>query len=55
MQRMTPMQFIVLALLAGCAAALGAHHALLLAVLMPLTAAGLLVDGRASRRGTWLQ
>jgi len=40
---------IALALLLGCEAALGAHQALLLAVLVPLTGAFLLLDGRALR------
>jgi hypothetical protein len=51
MQRMMPTQLVALALLAGCAAALGARAPLLLAVLLPLAGALLLLDG-ASTRGT---
>jgi hypothetical protein len=46
MQRMMPTQLVALALLVGCEAALGAREAVLLAVLLPLTGAVLLLDGR---------
>jgi len=52
MQRMMPTHFLALALLAGCAAALGARAALLLAVLLPLVGAVLLLDGRRPASGT---
>ena len=50
MLRPVPTHAIALALLAGCEAALGAHAGVLLAVLLPLTGAVLLLDGRALRR-----
>ncbi|HEX8791290.1 MAG TPA: hypothetical protein VF765_10110 [Polyangiaceae bacterium] len=50
MQRPMATHVIALALLAGCDAALGARAAILLAVLLPLTGAALLLDGRALRR-----
>jgi hypothetical protein len=52
MQRMTLTHFVALALLAACAAALGARAALLLAVLLPLVGAVLLLDGRRPAGGT---
>lgn len=50
MRRTMATQVIALALLAACEAALGARAAVLLALLLPLTGAVLLLDGRALRR-----
>ncbi len=48
MQRTTAAHWIALALLVGCEAALGARAGILLALLLPLTGAVLLLDGRRS-------
>ncbi len=49
MQRTMATYLIALALLVACEAALGARQAVLLAVLVPLTGAALLLEGRLSR------
>lgn len=48
MLRTMPSQVIAVVLLAACEAALGAHAAVLLALLLPLTGAMLLVDAAHS-------
>jgi hypothetical protein len=49
MERTMPAHVIALALLVASEAAFGARQAILLAVLLPLTGAVLLLDGRTSR------
>lgn len=49
MERTMPAHAIALALLVACEAAFGARQAILLAVLLPLTGAVLLLDGRTAR------
>lgn len=49
MERTMPAHVIALALLVACEAAFGARHAILLALLVPLTGAVLLLDARGAR------